>query len=219
MQQSWYGGRKSGGQEAEFQERIQKEWACLHSGGSFLGFWFHCQSIFKVAGPTWKIQSSSKLLQVQKWKAEFPDTPLGLTGIGILEYRWLLHINQFAKKVLLMQYMTYVMTQNMESRNQMACCKWLSGTPTAIFSPLSPQQSAVLENLKFLLEPLKLFLSRITQRASIPYNSNGDALVCLQCHDGFWIAKFRLRLGNYEDMANHSHPTVLNSVPDLAWPL
>ena len=45
--------------------------------------------------------------------------------------------------------------------------------------------TAVLENLKFLLEPLKLFLSRITQRASVPYNSNGDALGCLQCHDRF----------------------------------
>ena len=121
MQQSWYGGRKSGGQEAEFQERIQKEWACLHSGGSFLGFRFHCQcpSIFKVAGPTRKIQSSSKLQQVLRWKAEIPDTPLGLTGIGILEHRWLLHINQFAKKVLIMQYMTYVMTQNMTSRKHM----------------------------------------------------------------------------------------------------
>ena len=36
----------------------------------------------KVAGPARKIQSSSKLRQVRKWKAEIPDTPLGLTGIG-----------------------------------------------------------------------------------------------------------------------------------------
>ena len=36
----------------------------------------------KVAGPTRKIQSSSKLRQFQKWRAEIQDTPLGLTGIG-----------------------------------------------------------------------------------------------------------------------------------------
>ena len=44
--------RKSGGWEAEFQERIRKEWACLHRGGSFLVFGFHCQSVFKAEGPT-----------------------------------------------------------------------------------------------------------------------------------------------------------------------
>ena len=36
-----------------------------------------------VAGPTRKIQSSSKLRQV---RAEIPDTPLGLTGIGTYLY-------------------------------------------------------------------------------------------------------------------------------------
>ena len=61
-----YGGRKRGGREAEFQERIRKEWACLHRGASFLGFRFHCPSVFKVVGPTRKIQSSSKLWQVLK---------------------------------------------------------------------------------------------------------------------------------------------------------
>ena len=37
----------------------------------------------KAAGPTRKIQSSSKLRQFRKRRAEIPDTPLGLTGIGI----------------------------------------------------------------------------------------------------------------------------------------
>ena len=46
-------------------------------------------SYFKAAGPTRKIQSSSKLWQVQKGNAEIPDTPLGLTGIGI---HWLAHL-------------------------------------------------------------------------------------------------------------------------------
>ena len=36
----------------------------------------------KAAGPTRKIQSSSKLRQFRKRRAEIPDTPLGLTGIG-----------------------------------------------------------------------------------------------------------------------------------------
>ena len=35
-----------------------------------------------MAGPTRKIQSSSKLRQVRKGNTEIPDTPLGLTGIG-----------------------------------------------------------------------------------------------------------------------------------------
>ena len=46
-----YGGKKSRGREAEFQERIRKELAYLYSGGSFLGFGFHCQSVFKGGRP------------------------------------------------------------------------------------------------------------------------------------------------------------------------
>ena len=44
----------------------------------------------KVAGPTWKIQSLSKLTgrQVRKWKAEIQDTQLGLTGIGNHSITW-----------------------------------------------------------------------------------------------------------------------------------
>ena len=34
----------------------------------------------KAGGPTRKIQSSSKLRQFRKWRAEIPDMPLGLTG-------------------------------------------------------------------------------------------------------------------------------------------
>ena len=44
----------------------------------------------KVASLTMKIQISSKLRQFQKWQAEIPDTPQGLTGIGILR-RVLVH--------------------------------------------------------------------------------------------------------------------------------
>ena len=39
--------RKSGGREAEFQERIRKEWASLQGGGSFRGFGLECPSVFK----------------------------------------------------------------------------------------------------------------------------------------------------------------------------
>ena len=43
--------KKKRGQEAEFQERIRKELACLHRGGSFLGFGFHCPSVFRGGWP------------------------------------------------------------------------------------------------------------------------------------------------------------------------
>ena len=43
----------------------------------FLPVWY-----LKVAGPTRKIQSLSKLRQFRKLRAESPDTPLKLTGIG-----------------------------------------------------------------------------------------------------------------------------------------
>ena len=56
-----YGGRKSGGWEAEFQERIRKEWACLQRGGSFCGFGFECPSVFKAGLPD---SESSNLVKV-----------------------------------------------------------------------------------------------------------------------------------------------------------
>ena len=50
-----------------------------------LGFRIFLSVLYlKVAGPTRKIQSSSKLWQFRKWQAEIPDTLLGLTGIGNL---------------------------------------------------------------------------------------------------------------------------------------
>ena len=80
-------GRKSGGWEAEFQERIRKELACLQRGRCGGVFVVSDPSArpsryFKVSSPTRKIQYSSKLRQVRKWKAEIQDTPLGLNGIG-----------------------------------------------------------------------------------------------------------------------------------------
>ena len=46
-------GRKSWGWEAEFQERVRKEWACLQRGGSFRGhcFGLDCPSVFKGDRP------------------------------------------------------------------------------------------------------------------------------------------------------------------------
>ena len=78
-------GRKSEDRDAEFNERIRKEWACLQSGGSFVVSDPSARPYLKVAGPTWKIQSSSKLWQFRffgRWQAEIPYTPLGLTGAG-----------------------------------------------------------------------------------------------------------------------------------------
>ena len=80
-----YGGRKSRGQEAEFQERIRKEWACLHGGGSLWVSDSIASPYLKVAGPTRKIQSLSKLWQFRKWRAEIQNILLGLTGMGTLE--------------------------------------------------------------------------------------------------------------------------------------
>ena len=60
---------------------------------SFVGFRFHCQSIFKggqLDKETSKLVKAQSLRQFQKWQAEIPDTPLGLTGIGILR-RVLVH--------------------------------------------------------------------------------------------------------------------------------
>ena len=50
-------------------------------GGSFRGFGSFCPSVYKGGQPDSE-KSSFKLRQVRKWKAEIPDTPPGLTGIG-----------------------------------------------------------------------------------------------------------------------------------------
>ena len=63
----------------------KNEHACIVEGvlgfRIFLPVWN-----LKAAGPTRKFQSSSKLRQFRKRRAEIPDTPLGLTGIG--KSRW-----------------------------------------------------------------------------------------------------------------------------------
>ena len=80
-------GRKCGGWEAEFQERTRKNEHAYSVDGVFVVSDPSARPYLKLAGPsstgqTRKIQSSSKLPQVRKWKAEIQDTPLGLTGIG-----------------------------------------------------------------------------------------------------------------------------------------
>ena len=56
----------------QFQERIRKEWACLHGGLQVNGVtWvldLSASPYLNVAGQTWKIQSSSKLQQL--WKSD-----------------------------------------------------------------------------------------------------------------------------------------------------
>ena len=68
---------------------FRKEWACLQAAAwrEFCGFSDRTARL-KVAGLTLKIQSSSKLRQFWKWQAEVPDTPLGLTGIGNTDCRF-----------------------------------------------------------------------------------------------------------------------------------
>ena len=84
MQQ--YGEKKSGGRQAEFQERIRKEWECLHCGGSFLVSDSTARQYLKVADLTRKNQCLSKLRQFRKWRAKIQDTLLGLTGISKSDY-------------------------------------------------------------------------------------------------------------------------------------
>ena len=57
------------GREAEFQESFEVSDPIA-------------RQYLKLACPNRKLQSSSELWQVQKWKAEILDTPLGLTGIA-----------------------------------------------------------------------------------------------------------------------------------------
>ena len=61
-----YGGRKSGGREAEFQERIRKNEHACSVLGVFVVSDLSARQYLKVPGPTRKIQSSSKLQQVRK---------------------------------------------------------------------------------------------------------------------------------------------------------
>ena len=73
---------KAGVEMQNSKKRFEKnEHACIVEGvlgfRIFLPVWY-----LKVAGPTRKIQSLSKLRQFRKRRAEIPDTPLGLTGIG-----------------------------------------------------------------------------------------------------------------------------------------
>ena len=70
-----------GSWDVEFQERIPKEWACLHPRESFSGFGLHRPSAFKPDRPNSK---KSKLQQFRKWKVEIQDSQLGRTGMGRL---------------------------------------------------------------------------------------------------------------------------------------
>ena len=65
-------------------ERMSMPAVCPAVPGVFVVLDPSASQYLKVASLTQKIQSSSKLWQVQKWKAEIPDTLLGLTGIGML---------------------------------------------------------------------------------------------------------------------------------------
>ena len=77
-----YGEKKGRGQEAEFQEGFKKiGHACSMEGVLWVPDSTASQYL-KVAGPTRKIQSQSKLRQFRKWQAEVLDTQLWLTGMG-----------------------------------------------------------------------------------------------------------------------------------------
>ena len=73
---------KAGVEKQNSKKGFEKnEHACIVEG--VLGFRIFLPVLYlKVAGPTRKIQSSSKLRQFQRWQAEFPDSQLGLTGRG-----------------------------------------------------------------------------------------------------------------------------------------
>ena len=85
-----YDGRKSGGREAEFEERIRQEWASLaipcRVEGVFVVSDWSARPYLKVANTTWKLQSSSQLPdsdpEFRKW-AEIPDTDLIYIAWGL----------------------------------------------------------------------------------------------------------------------------------------
>ena len=68
----------------------------LHRAGSSWVSDFSARQVFEGDWPRWpdsEMQSSSKLQQFRKWRAEIPDTPLGLTGIGSRNEEQLYKIN------------------------------------------------------------------------------------------------------------------------------
>ena len=77
-----YGGRKSGDREAEFRERIRKEWACLRFGGNCWVSDFSARPVFKGGWPNSENSKLVKALTVPKVTSRNQDMQLGLTGIG-----------------------------------------------------------------------------------------------------------------------------------------
>ena len=76
---------KAGVKKQNSKKGFEKnEHACIVEG--VLGFRIFLPVLYlKVAGQTRKIQSSSKLREVRKGKAEILDKQLGLTGIGFCQ--------------------------------------------------------------------------------------------------------------------------------------
>ena len=59
----------------------------------FLGFGFSASPVFKAAGPTRKIQSSSKLRQFRKWQAEIPTYDFRYSSSMLFKTRFTLTIS------------------------------------------------------------------------------------------------------------------------------
>ena len=72
-----YGGRKSGGRDAEFQEKIRKEWACLHCGGSSWVSDFSARLVFKGGRPDSENSKLVKAPTVPKAKSRNPRHAAG----------------------------------------------------------------------------------------------------------------------------------------------
>ena len=70
--------KKRQGQHAEFQDRIGKEWSCLHcGGGSHTSFRFHCHAVFKSDLPDSDKSMLDKALIVPKWTSSSPRHAAG----------------------------------------------------------------------------------------------------------------------------------------------
>ena len=72
--------------EAEFQERIRKEWAGLHRGEIFSGFWFRCSSINIADHWPAELRNLKACLSSNRFESEKQKslTRRWLTGMGRL---------------------------------------------------------------------------------------------------------------------------------------
>ena len=179
--------RKSWVWEAEFQERV---W-CLHCGGSFLGFRFHCQSVFKGG---WPDLENSKLVKGQKFPKVTRGNPWHAAGAHwhrylcwhntrtlILPWQWVSEIESIKGRTSdnfptsLMISLVFLVVDHLVSLSiSSVCMHYLVPEGFLVLYPYSTTVQVLYFSLKFF----KLHLSSL-QRSSLspslsPCRSSGN---------------------------------------------